>query len=214
MSIPKNIIDKIYSMKTIEDMAILLDSPYSQSENMFKPGTIVVAYNKMDLGEYSYKLVKSIGEIDNTDFDPEFSPAEMLKFGVFEGKYLNDCVLEFPREWFLPAIESGTLSPEGPDINCNYFGIKSRMSLGDWRRQGWIPQIQSDPDNRGWFQWYCRYYLGRRIPDVDGVQIKRWRAFKRHYGQVRKNCYDLDCRHKQRQALLQWSYDAFVVRDD
>ncbi len=214
MSIPKNIIDKIYSMKTIEDMALLLDSQYSKSETLFKPGTIVVAYNKMDRGEYSYKLDKSIGEIDNPDFDPVFSPAELLQFGVFEGKYINDCVLEFPREWFLPAIESGTVSPERPDINCNYFGIKSRMSLGDWRRQGWIPQIPIDPDNRGWFQWYCRYYLGRRIPDLDGVQIKRWRAFKRHYGQVRKNCPDLDCRPKQRQALLQWSYDAFVVRDD
>lgn len=214
MSIPKKIIDKIYSIKTIQDMAELLNSKYAKSETRFSPGTTVVAYNKMDLGEYSYKLDKSIGDIDNHDFDPVFSPAKMLKLGIFEGKYLNDCVLEFPREWFLPAIEAGTLSPEQPDVNCNYFGIKSRMSLGDWYRQGWIPQIPGDPDNRGWFQWYCRYYLGRRIPELDSVQIKRWRAFKRHYGQVRKNCYDLDCRPKQRQALLQWSYDAFVVRDD
>jgi hypothetical protein len=85
------------------------------------------------------------------------------------------------------------------------------MSIGDWRRNGWIPQIPGDPDNRGWFQWYCRYYLGRRIQELDDIQIKRWRAFKRHYGQVYKNCSSLDCRPKQRQALLQWSYNAFVI---
>jgi hypothetical protein len=212
MSIPKKIIDKIYSIHTIGDMLKLLKSPYAKSERDFKPGTIITAYNKMDRGNYQYVIEAPMGDIEHPDFDPEFSPAEMLEMGIFEGKYLNDCVLEFPKEWFLPAIESGTLSPERPDPMCNYFEIKSRLSLDQWRKNNWIPQISGDPDNRGWFQWYCRYFLGRRIPKLDVVQIKRWRAFKRHYGAVKKNCDSLDCRPKQRQALLQWSYDAFVTK--
>jgi hypothetical protein len=212
MSIPKKIIDKIYSIHTIDDMLKLLKSPYAKSERDFKPETIITAYNKMDRGNYKYVLEASLGYIDHPDFDPEFSPVEMLEMGVFEGKYLNDCVLEFPKEWFLVAIESGTLSPGNPDSMCNYFEIKSRLSLDEWRKNNWIPQISGDPDNRGWFQWYCRYFLGRRMPALDEVQIKRWRAFKRHYGAVKKNCDSIECRPKQRQALLQWSYDAFVTK--
>jgi hypothetical protein len=130
----------------------------------------------------------------------------MLKMGVFEGHYLNDCTSEFPKEWFEGAIDN--LSPEAPNTNNNYFKIKSRQSLQIWKEKGWI----IDPDPRGWFQWYCRYYLGRRIPEVDEIQIKRWKSFKRHEAQVHKNCkaHDCDCRPKQRQALLQWAYDPLI----
>jgi hypothetical protein len=175
---------------------------------------IIYPQNKMDKGNYKYELVSNIGQFDDELFQPYFTPQEMLTIGVFEGKYLNDCILEFPREWFQAALDAKNLSPGTPNINCNYFKIKSRMSLQHWQNQGWIPIIPGDPDNRGWFQWYCRYYLGRRIPDLDHKQISRWRSFKRHYGQVSKNCSTLDCRPKQRQALLQWSYDAFVVSSD
>jgi hypothetical protein len=137
----------------------------------------------------------------------------MLEMGVFEGKYLNDCILEFPREWFEDAIKSGTLSPNKANVTCNCFSIKSRLSRSEWLKNGWIPQIEGDPDNRGWFQWYCRYYIGRRIPEIDIIQIKRWKAFKRHYGQVRKNCEEISCRPKQRQALLQWGYNAFITKN-
>jgi hypothetical protein len=214
MSIPQKIMNKVYSIETVDDMLNLLNSSYVNSEKDFHKGMLIQALNKMDKGNYSYTLVEDIGKITDDDFDPYFTPGEMLQYGVFEGKYLNDCVLEFPKEWFIDAINEDSLSPEGADVSCNYFSIKSRMSLSDWRNKGWIPQIEGDPDNRGWFQWYCRYYIGRRIPELDAIQIKRWRSFKRHYGQVRKNCFDLDCRPKQRQALLQWSYNAFVTNED
>ena len=127
----------------------------------------------------------------------------MLEQGVFEGKYCNDCTGEFPKSWFQKAKISESADPS---LNC--FGIKSRQSLQVWQDNGWI----IDPDPRGWFQWYCRYYLGRRIPDVDAAQIKRWKAFARHAGQIRANCApgDLKCRPRQRQALLQWSYNPFI----
>jgi hypothetical protein len=206
-----NLLKKVNHIKSLSDMENLLNSSHSKSENDYQIGMTICALNKMDKGKYSYVLEASFGVIDNPDFDPYFTPQEMLELGVFEGKYLNDCVLEFPKEWFIIAIKAGTLSPEGPNIECNHFKIKSRQSLTKWLQNGWIPQSEDDPDNRGWFQWYCRYWIGRRIPGIDEIQIARWKAFKRHYGQVKKNCDDLTCRPKQRQALLQWSYNAFIV---
>lgn len=178
----------------------------------FKPGLKVTPLNKMDKGDYTYTLKAPYGDVYADDFQPYFTPEEMLTLGVFEGKYINDCVSEFPKEWFEKALKANSLSPEHPNILCNYFKIKSRMSLQDWINNGWIPITKGDPDNRGWFQWYCRYYIGRRIPHVDEIQKKRWRAFKRHFAQVQKNCIsgDKTCRPKQRQALLQWGYNSLI----
>jgi hypothetical protein len=153
--------------------------------------------------EYSYALEAPIGGEFDERFTPKYSPKEMLELGVFEGRYINDCQDEFPATWFETAKISETA-----DINLNYFGIKSRQPLAEWRRKGWI----YGPDPRGWFQWYCRYYMGRRLPDTDALQIKRWRGFSRHAGQIKANCYpgDIFCRPRQRQALLQWSHDPFI----
>ena len=151
--------------------------------------------------DYVYLLSEPSGENFSPSFEPQLTPKEMLDLGVFGGKYLNDCKTELPANWFLNA----KLSPEIKDVSLNYFRVDASQPLSEWRRKGWInPQ-----DPRGWFQWYCRYYLGRRSED-DDRQIKRWRAFRRHEGAVRKNCeqYDHRCRCKQRQALLHWAYDS------
>jgi len=152
---------------------------------------------------YRYRLEAREGKDFAPGFTPRFTPKEMLALGVFEGKYCNDCRNEFPSAWFDGAKISDTA-----DASLNCFGIKSRQSLQVWQKNGWI----MPPDPRGWFQWYCRYYRGRRIPDIDAKQIKRWRAFARHAAQVRANCEPgfLSCRPRQRQALLQWSYDPFI----
>lgn len=167
----------------------------------------ITVKDKMQSG-YSYVCSEPVGKNFHPEFKPQLTPAEMLKLGVFEGKYLNDCKDEFPKKWFKDAATH--LSPNKPDPIKNRFGIKSRQSLQVWRQKGWI--LQNDPDPRGWFQWYCRYYMGRRIPEIDERQIKRWKAFRRHAGQVKKNCepHNLECRPKQRQALLQWAYDPFI----
>ncbi len=150
----------------------------------------------------TYLLTEPEGKNFDPDFKPELSPKQMLQMGVFGGKYMTDCQKEFPRAWFLRA----KLSPEKSDSALNFFGVKASKSLTYWREKGWINEI----DPRGWFQWYCRYYLGRRVAEEDQRQIKRWRAMKRHIAQVKANCYkgDLSCRPRQRQALLHWAYDS------
>lgn len=169
-----------------------------------KKGDWIEVNDKMQSG-YRYQLSESPGKNFHPDFQPQVSPADMLKMGVFEGKYMNDCTEEFPRSWFEKSKSKRSIKA---DIEKNAFRIKSRLSLQEWQKRGWI----LEPDPRGWFQWYCRYWMGRRIPKVDAHQIKRWRAFKRHLAQVEKNCMpgDLSCRPRQRQALLQWAYNPFI----
>ncbi len=156
--------------------------------------------DKMQSG-YFYELALPIGEDFDPLFTPELSPKEMLELGIFGGKYLNDCKNEFPANWFLNAKLS-----EVKDKSLNYFSVDASQPLSEWVKKGWI----HSQDPRGWFQWYCRYFIGRRTAIEDQRQIKRWRAFRRHAGAIKKYCepYDHQCRKKQRQALLHWAYDA------
>ncbi|PIN69594.1 hypothetical protein COV93_04940 [Candidatus Woesearchaeota archaeon CG11_big_fil_rev_8_21_14_0_20_43_8] len=160
----------------------------------------ILVNDKMQNG-YIYFLTEPIGKNFYPDFKPELTPKQMLKMGVFGGKYMTDCRKEFPEDWFSDA----RLCSEFHDPTMNYFGVNASKPLSYWQDRGWI--YPEDP--RGWFQWYCRYYMGRRCPD-DERQIKRWKAMKRHIAQITKNCPEgfLECRKKQRQALLHWAYDS------
>ncbi len=151
---------------------------------------------------YRYALTERPGENFDARFKPQLTPKQMLELGVFGGKYMTDCRREFPASWFKRA----KLSPAKRDASLNYFGVDASQSLSEWRRKDWI--FPEDP--RGWFQWYCRYYMGRRIPEVDDIQIGRWLGIKRHVSQIKKNCQsgDMGCRPRQRQALLHWAYDS------
>ena len=163
----------------------------------------VVVNDRMQQG-YRYERTARSGQDFDEGFEPELTPAEMLELGVFCGKYLTDCRDEFPASWFARA----KLSSGSKDCSLNYFGVEASKPLSYWRAKGWIHK----DDPRGWFQWYCRYYSGRRMED-DARQIGRWRAFRRHAAQVTRNCEPGDpfCRPKQRQALLQWAYDSRVL---
>lgn len=162
---------------------------------------IVTVNDKMQQG-YQYELVAPVGDDFDDGFAPELTPQQMLTLGVFGGKYMTDCKDEFPVSWY----QNAKLCSERHDPKLNYFGVNASQPLAVWRAKGWI--YHEDP--RGWFQWYCRYYLGRRIPAEDARQIKRWRMMKRHIAQIKKNCRpgDLSCRPVQRQALLHWAYDS------
>jgi hypothetical protein len=164
----------------------------------------VTVNDKMQKG-YRYELTAAPGRSFDPEFTPDLTPAEMLKLGVFGGKYMTDCRREFPASWF----KSAKLSPKKRDPSLNFFNTDASNPLSVWRNKGWI--YKDDP--RGWFQWYCRYYMGRRLPDEDRRQIKRWRMIRRHVRQVQMNCEPghLTCRRRQRQALLHWAYDSRMI---
>lgn len=161
----------------------------------------LIHVNDLMQKDYQYLLTEPAGQHFDDDFLPELTPKEMLTLGVFGGKYMTDCTNEFPDDWFTNA----KLCTERHDPELNFFGVNASQPLAVWKKKGWI--YHEDP--RGWFQWYCRYYMGRRCQD-DDRQIKRWRAMRRHIAQVKHNCLngDLNCRRKQRQALLHWAYDS------
>jgi hypothetical protein len=160
----------------------------------------VVVNDKMQRG-YTYTRTEPLGKNFSPEFKPELTPKEMLALGVFGGKYMTDCTAEFPADWFTKA----KLSPTRRDPTLNFFGVDASKPLSYWREKDWI----HNDDPRGWFQWYCRYYSGRRHAD-DARQIKRWKAMTRHIAQLKAGCApgELGCRRKQRQALMHWAYDS------
>mgnify|MGYP000235620313 CR=1 FL=1 len=129
----------------------------------------------------------------DSEFKPMFTPYEMLELGIFDGKYYRADNPDFNRR---PTITTKNLFKEG-----------ASQSRKHWEEQGWI----TPEDPMGWFQWYCRFTNGRRIPKMDVIQIKRWKNFRRHVLAIEKNCEkgDLGCRRRQRQAILQWAYDPY-----
>jgi hypothetical protein len=163
--------------------------------------SVHVLVNDRMQSNYEYTLTEPAGKSFHPEFQPQLSPQKMLKLGVFGGKYMTDCTAEFPAAWFKRA----RLSPEFHDPEINLFGVNASQPLSQWRSKGWL--YPEDP--RGWFQWYCRYYMGRRCED-DSRQIKRWKNMRRHVAQIKRNCepWDMECRPKQRQALLHWAYDS------
>lgn len=170
---------------------------------MTKPRTVRVSDNIQR--DYTYTCTAPIGQEFDPVFTPDLTPQQMLELGVFGGNYLNDCQAEFPAEWFSKA----RLSDHGHDPSLNFFKVDASQSLQVWQKKGWI--YPEDP--RGWFQWYARYYMGRRIPSEDQRQIQRWRAMTRHIAQLKNSCQpgDWSCRTRQRQALLHWAYDSRVL---
>lgn len=177
-----------------------------------------VVVNNVMQKDYSFDLVEPMGKNFDPEFRPELTPKEMLELGVFGGVYMSDKPSEYPRDWFENAklateyvsdygnVNGSNRRHKKRDKNLNYFGINASQPLSVWRAKGWI--YKDDP--RGWFEWYCRYYMGRRIPDEDKRQIKRWKMMRRHIAQIQKHCRvgDYSCHTKQRQALLHWAYDS------
>jgi hypothetical protein len=165
----------------------------------------IVRINDKFQKDYKYQLTEPMGRNFHPDFKPELTPKQMLALGIFGGVYMRDCVKEFPQDWFTKAkFQNKNSYVHDPALN--FFKVNASQPLSVWIKKGWI--YKDDP--RGWFQWYCRYYMGRRIPIEDERQIKRWKAIVRHIAQIKKHCEagDKSCRPVQRQAILHWAYDS------
>lgn len=154
---------------------------------------------------YTYELTSPVGKDFDPTFTPDLTPEQMLQLGIFGGDYFNQPPEEFPLSWF----KGVPLSPHGANKELNFFKVNASQPLSEWERKGWI----NPEDPKGWFLWYCRYHMGRRIPEEDARQIKRWKAIKRHVTQLTNACSpgDMNCRPRQRQALLHWAYDSRLL---
>ncbi len=185
----------------IGSVAHVASDPFPFLERISAMQSKIVVHDKMQSG-YVYTCTEPVGKNFHSEFKPDLTPQEMLALGVFGGKYMTDCRDEFPKAWFVYA----KLSPEHYDASLNFFHVRASQSLAVWREKEWI----SPDDPRGWFQWYCRYYMGRRLKGEDERQIKRWKVISRHIAQIAHHCRrgDLSCRPRQRQALLHWAYDS------
>mgnify|MGYP001325250826 FL=1 len=147
-------------------------------------------------------------------FEPMFTPKEMLEKGIFGGTYFAELIdhKDFPEEWF-ENIDESFYKSDKYLTKVNFFKIKSGQSQEEWEAKGWMHK----DDPRGWFEWYCKYFLGRRHED-DERQIKRWAAFCGPKGRWRNIIYakihasgcgienSQDVSRRIQQSLLHWSY--------
>tara|TARA_B100000214_G_scaffold347941_1_gene299634 strand:- start:111 stop:620 length:510 start_codon:yes stop_codon:yes gene_type:complete len=147
-------------------------------------------------------------------FEPMFTPKEMLEKGIFGGTYFAELIdhKDFPEEWF-ENIDESFYKTDKYLTKVNFFKIKSGQSQEEWEAKGWMHK----DDPRGWFEWYCKYFLGRRHED-DERQIKRWAAFCGPKGRWRNIIYakihasgcgienSQDVSRRIQQSLLHWSY--------
>lgn len=165
----------------------------------------LIDYTDTLQSDYHYFLTEPEGKNFNPLFEPQLSPKQMLELGVFGGEYFADKPSDIPHQWWKNAKLSNTY-----DKDLNYFGVRASQPRSVWLQKGWIHE---EYDPRGWFQWYCRYYMGRRIEGYDDWQIQRWNNMKRHIAQLQKACPigELNCRPVQRQALLHWAYDSRML---
>jgi hypothetical protein len=115
-------------------------------------------------------------------FTPNLSPADIIRQGAFGGTYfrpyyskvlgitIEDDWKDLPSEWTegIDVEEFMTSTTYNPEVNK--FKVKCGQSIEEWEAAGWI---RHEHDVRGWFQWYCRFFQGRRCED-DERQIGRW----------------------------------------
>jgi len=138
------------------------------------------------------------------EFTPSYTPMEMLDLGVFEGIY-TAAIQDIPAKYkkHKNVLKRGS----DPDITINHYGVKSRQSLKEWQKKGWTTELSP----LGWWEWFVKYWEGRRDEKEDALQIGRWKSFvARHNAQVQAKCKagNKDCHTKQRQGLLQWAWDS------
>ncbi|XP_048043295.1 uncharacterized protein zgc:113208 [Megalobrama amblycephala] len=131
---------------------------------------------------------------DHTEFTPNMSPKEVLQAGSFGGTYFRpiyssitkqhykDVWQELPEEWLDGLDISKQVASSTYRENVNTYNVKCGGSLEMWESSGWI--VPQDP--YGWFQWYCRFYQGRRTVD-DARQISRWAKCAGLKGRWRQN---------------------------
>ena len=152
------------------------------------------------------------------NFSANKTSIEIIKEGAFGGAYFRDIYSGINRKWYknswkefvqLKNIDAKFYTSDY-DVNVNKYGVKCGTSLTFWENKGWVNKI----DPYDWFQWYFRYWLGRRSKD-DERQINRWKNIvSRFRGKLVKMIRDAGSKFddylispKIRQILLHCSYE-------
>ena len=163
---------------------------------------------------------------DYPEFKPNLTPKQVLRMGSFGGTYFRDIhssitgknykgktvIKNLPDDWFKGMDIDKKITSSKYDKNVNKYKVKCGSKLEAWEKSGWI--VEQDP--YGWFQWYCRFYMGRRTDD-DERQVKRWLAFAGPKGRFKKNLInkikdnnadidDYTISPVIRQSLQHWGY--------
>ena len=162
-----------------DDLEALL--PHAKPLSWFRPGRRVAVADKMQ-SRYSYRLTEPAGRNFGPGFRPKLTPAQVLRRGAFEGKYLNDCVLELPREVVRGRPRPASSRRPGPPGQRVPDQVPEVARLLAPERVD--PAHPQDRDVRGWFQWLSLLYRAagswrRRRPD------RPLKSFVRHAGQIR-----------------------------
>jgi hypothetical protein len=164
---------------------------------------------------------------DYPDFRPNISPKDVMRSGSFGGTYYRpiyssvtdksytsqSVIKEYPKSWFTNIDVERYIISSSYDKKVNKYGVKCGSSLEDWEKNGWIDK----QDPYGWFQWYCRFYRGRRSKD-DERQIDRWLKITGPSGRFRRRLMneiikknkkydDITISPVIRQVLLHWGYE-------
>ena len=153
------------------------------------------------------------------EFGANNSPVKVIKEGAFGGTYFRVIYLGINGKWCrkswkeydqLKNIDQKFYCSAYYDVSVNKYGVKCGTSLRFWENKGWINEI----DPYGWFQWYFRYWLGRRSKD-DERQINRWKKivsrFRSKLVKMIKDAGskfgDYSITSKIRLILLHWGYE-------
>ena len=159
---------------------------------------------------------------DYPEFRPNLSPYQVLNQGAFGGTYYRPIFSgvtkkDYKDVWkefsWSKKIKPGFLYETKCNPKINKFKVRSGTSLVFWESKGWIKA----QDPYGWFQWYCRFFEGRRSPD-DERQIKRWLGICGPKGRFKNrlinmiknkntNVNDYSVSPVIRQLLHQWGYE-------
>jgi hypothetical protein len=132
---------------------------------------------------------------DYPEFKPNLTPKQVLRMGSFGGTYYRDIhssvtgknykgktlIKKLPDDWFKGLNIDTKITSSKYDKKINKYGVKCGSSLEAWESSNWI--MAQDP--YGWFQWYCRFYTGRRTKD-DRRQIDRWLKLTGPKGRFRR----------------------------
>lgn len=193
----------------------------------------------VEMSKYDSSLIpdrKSNGDLvfsDHPEFTPNLTPEEVIRLGSFGGTYFRaihsnvakrsftaeEALEDLPKEWFTGLNMEGLVTSDVYNSKVNKYKAKCGQGLTEWESSGWI----TEHDPYGWFQWYCRFYLGRRCAD-DARQIKRglgvmgergrWRRYlankcledPRAHHSLKTVLNDVSISPKVRQLLQHWGF--------